>query len=133
MLYLLDTNVVSAALKGSVSVDRRLPETPASDWCISAVTRSELRFGVARRPEVTRLAEIVDAFLSVARTMSWDAHAADEHGRLRAHLADRGRRMGDFDEMIAAHALALRAVLVTDNVRRFSRVPGLEVENWVRA
>ena len=131
-LYLLDTNAVSAALKGNAALDRRLQDLPAAAWCISAVTRAELRFGVARRPNATRLAQVVDAFLAATRTEAWDAKAADEHGRLRAALAAKGRRIGDFDEMIAAHALALGAILVTDNMRHFSRVSGLKSENWVR-
>ena len=132
MSYLLDTNAVSAALKGNAEIDRRLRELPTAQWCISAVTRAELRFGVARRPEASRLAQVVDAFLSVARTEAWDARAADAHGYLRAVLASKGKRIGDFDEMIAAHALALGSTLVTDNVRHFSRVDGLRIENWIR-
>ena len=132
ILYLLDTNAVSAVLKGNAALDRRLQDLPQAEWCISAVTRAELRFGVALRPEATRLAHVVDAFLSVARTVAWDSGAADAHGQLRATLTAKGRRIGDFDEMIAAHALALGATLVTDNVRHFSRVSGLKVENWIR-
>lgn len=132
MLFLLDTNAVSAALKGNAALDRRLQDLLPAEWCISAVTRAELRFGVARRPKATRLAQVVAAFLSVARTEAWNAKAADEHGRLRAALMAKGRRISDFDEMIAAHALALDAVLVTDNTRHFSRVSGLKIENWVR-
>ena len=63
----------------------------------------------------------------------WDEQAADRHGRLRARLRGLGAPIGDFDEMIAAHALSLGAVLVTDNVRHFERVGGLVIENWVRA
>ena len=132
ILYLLDTNAVSAVLKGNAALDRRLQDLPAAQWCISAVTRAELRFGVALRPEATRLAHVVDAFLSIARTVAWDSGAADAHGQLRATLTAKGRRIGDFDEMIAAHALALGATLVTDNVRHFSRVSGLKIENWTR-
>jgi tRNA(fMet)-specific endonuclease VapC len=132
ILYLLDTNAVSAALKGNAALDRRLQDLPAAQWCISAVTRAELRFGVALRPEATRLTHVVDAFLSIARTVAWDSGAADAHGQLRATLTAKGRRIGDFDEMIAAHALALGATLITDNVRHFSRVSGLKIENWIR-
>jgi tRNA(fMet)-specific endonuclease VapC len=132
-LFMLDTSTVSAALKGHRALDRRLTSLPARAWCISAITRSELRFGVALRPEAKRLAGVVDAFLAAARTAGWDAKAADTHGKLRASLAVAGRRIGDFDEMIAAHALSLDATLVTDNVRHFSRVPGLTTENWTRA
>lgn len=131
-MYVLDTNTASAAIKGSARLDRRIGEIPTEQWCISAVTRAELRFGVARRPEATRLAQVVETFLSVVRTEAWDERAADAHGRLRAELAAAGRRIGDFDEMIAAHALALRATLVTDNVRHFSRIAELSIENWIR-
>ena len=133
MLYLLDTNVASAALRGHADIDRRLAALDPADWCISAVTRAEMQFGVAKKPEATRLAQLVRAFLNVTRTEAWSASAADRHGQLRAHLQARGERIGDFDEMIAAHALALGAVMVTDNTRHFERVPGLELDNWVRA
>lgn len=132
-LYLLDTNIASAALRGDAAVDARLGALRPGDWCISAVTRAELRFGLAKRPDAVRLKQLVEAFLALARTEPWSAAAADRHGALRAHLQARGERIGDFDEMIAAHALALGAVMVTDNVRHFSRVPGLDVANWLRA
>jgi len=132
-VYLLDTNVVSAALRGAASIDARLLALGTSRWCISAVTRAELRFGVALKPTSKRLAGLVEAFLSGARTAPWDAAAADRHGMLRARLRSAGTPIGDFDEMIAAHALSIGAVLVTDNVRHFARVEGLELENWLRA
>lgn len=131
-LFMLDTNTVSAALRGAPAVDARLASLTRIDWCISAVTRAELRFGVALKPEATRLARLVQAFLEQARSMPWDAAAADEHGSLRARLRLRGTPIGDFDEMIAGHAISLSAVLVTDNEQHFRRVDGLSVENWIR-
>lgn len=130
--YLLDTNVVSAALRGAPGIDQRLSVLDAADWCISAITRSELRYGLALKPEALRLARLVEGFLQLATTAPWDEAAAEVHGRLRATLRQRGAPIGDFDEMIAAHALSLGAVLVTDNVRHFAQVPGLVVENWQR-
>jgi len=79
-----------------------------------------------------KLARQVEAFLSTATTAPWDESAADRHGKLRAALRGRGTPLGDFDEMIAAHALSLDAILVTDNVRHFRLVEGLTVENWIR-
>ena len=131
-LYMLDTNAASAALRGTAALDMRLQRLEASLWCISAVTRAELRYGVALRPEAVRLARCVDAFLQAVITMPWDAAAADRHGELRARLRKAGTPIGDFDEMIAGHALALGAVLVTDNTRHFRLVDGLAVENWIR-
>ena len=130
-LYLLDTNIASAALRGNVNVDSRIGQLDFAQLCISAVTRAELRYGVALRPAAATLRTLVEAFLKTLTTAPWDAMAADEHGRLRAQLRLRGTPIGDFDEMIAAHALSLRATLVTDNVRPFRRVDGLQIENWL--
>jgi tRNA(fMet)-specific endonuclease VapC len=131
-LYMLDTNTASAALRGNAGLDERLQRLDPAQLCISAITRAELRYGMALKPEAIKLARYVDAFLRATTTMSWDETAADAHGRLRAQLRRAGTPIGDFDEMIAAHALALGAVLVTDNTKHFKRVDGLAIENWIR-
>ena len=132
-LYMLDTNAASAALRGVAGLDERLTQLEPEQWCISAVTRAEIRYGLALKPAALNLARFVEAFLDTAWTTSWDAAAADQHGKLRARLRALGTPIGNLDEMIAAHALALGAVLVTDNTRHFERVEGLALENWVRA
>lgn len=131
-LYMLDTNVASAALRGHAAVDARLSQLESSQWCISTVTRSEMRYGVALKPGAVQLAQRVDAFLEAANAVAWDEAAADWHGRLRAQLRSQGTPIEGFDEMIAAHALSLGAVLVTDNTQHFTRVAGLALENWIR-
>jgi tRNA(fMet)-specific endonuclease VapC len=131
-LYMLDTNAVSAVMRGNPLMDDRLLQLDPADWCISAVTHSEICYGLALRPEATTLIRAADAFLAVATTLAWDAVAAAVHGRLRAQLRQAGTPIGDFDEMIAAHALSVGAVLVTDNERHFRRTSGLPVENWIR-
>lgn len=131
-LYMLDTNTASASMRGNAGIDERLLRLDPGQWCISAVTRAELRYGVALKPEATRLAGVVDAFLQATATLPWTEDAADAHGALRAKLRRAGTPIGDFDEMIAAHALAVGAVLVTGNVRHFQQVDGLVIENWVR-
>ncbi|HVZ43403.1 MAG TPA: PIN domain-containing protein [Ramlibacter sp.] len=129
---MLDTNTASAALRGTAGIDERLLRLDPARWCISAITRAELRYGVALRPEATKLAQYVEAFLRATTTAAWDQAAADAHGLLRAKLRRAGTPIGDFDEMIAAHALALDAVLVSDNTRHFKFVEGLVLENWIR-
>jgi tRNA(fMet)-specific endonuclease VapC len=131
-LYMLDTNIVSALMRGHAEIDERLLHLDPNDWCISAVTHSEICYGLALRPGVSRLARAAQQFFAVAVTAAWDAAAAASHGALRARLRTQGAPIGDFDEMIAGHALALRAALVTDNLKHFDRVEGLVVENWVR-
>jgi tRNA(fMet)-specific endonuclease VapC len=133
MLYLLDTNTATAAMRGTAGLDSRLSRLQPDEWCISAVTNAEMRYGVALKPKAIQLERYVDAFLSVARTEPWDDTCAEFHAHLRAQLRAKGHALGDFDEMIAAHALALGAVLVTDSVRHFKRVEGLRVENWIRS
>src|SRR5688572_2673979 len=130
-LYMIDTNTASAALRGTAGIDARLQRLDPAQWCISAVTRAELRFGVALNPEASKLAQYIEAFLQATTTAPWDQAAADAHGVLRAKLHRAGTPIGDFDEMIAAHALALYAVLVTDNTRHFQLVDGLRLENWI--
>jgi tRNA(fMet)-specific endonuclease VapC len=130
--YMLDTNIVSAAIRGDARIDARLLQLDQQAWCISAITHSELCFGLALRPEASRLAPMVERFLMLATTAAWDAQAAQCHGRLRAQLRLAGTPIGDFDEMIAGHALSLQAILITDNERHFKRIFGLSVENWLR-
>lgn len=131
-LYMLDTNAVGEVMRGNPVMDQRLVKLEPADWCISAITHAEIAFGLAKRPEATRLARAAAAFFEIARTLPWDAAAAEAHGKLRARLQQAGTPIGDFDEMIAAHALAVSAVLVTSKVRHFERVQGLRVENWSR-
>ena len=131
-LLMLDTSIASAIISQRVDLDRRLEQLAQADWCISAITRAELKFGVIRRPAATKLARLVDGFLQAARTEPFDERAADEHGRLRAELERQGIGIGVADELIAAHALSLGAAIVTDNVQHFDRVPGLDVQNWLR-
>lgn len=129
---MLDTSIASAIISQRVDLSDRLAELDQADWCISAITRAELQFGVMRKPEATRLARLVAGFLQAARTEPFDERAADEYGRLRSTLERQGTGIGIADELIAAHALSLGAVVVTDNVRHFERVPGLELKNWMR-
>ncbi len=133
LCYLLDTNAASEAMRGTPAIDTRLLALPADAWCISAVTRAELRYGVALRPDSARLGRLVEGFLAASTTQPWDAAAADAYGALSAALRRAGTPIGDFDTMIAAHALALDLTVVTDNQRHFERVPGLQVENWLRS
>jgi len=131
-VYLLDTHTAVAAMRGAAGLDSRLQRLQPDEWCISAITNAEMRYGAALRPQATQLDRYVDAFLAVARTEPWDAACAEFHGLVRAQLHAKAQVLGDFDEMIAAHALALGAVLVTDNVRHFKGVDGLRLENWIR-
>ena len=130
--YLLDTNTASYVIKGNFPrVRARLLKVSMAEVGISVVTEAELRFGVARRPEATTLKTVVEEFLLRVEALPWNSEAARHYARIRAALEKDGEPMGNLDLMIAAHAVAAEAVLVThDHV--FRRVKGLKLEDWSR-
>lgn len=129
--FLLDTDICSYVIKDShPALDRHLRELHPRQVAISAVTRAELRFGIALRPEATRLARLVEFFLQFVVTLPWDAPVADRYGSLRAMLHQAGQPIGDHDTMIAAHALTMNATLITHNLAHFERVSGLSCADW---
>jgi len=130
--YLLDTNIASYVIKGNIpAVRRRIVQVPMAQLAVSAVTEGELRYGAARRPDAARLRTIVDEFLLRMTILPWDSEAAQHYGQIRAALERKGQPMGNLDTMIGAHALALGAVLVT-NDRAFTRIRELKVEDWTK-
>ena len=127
--YLLDTDSVSFALRGHGNVAALIRARQPSELCMSAITLAELRYGADRKGS-RKLHALIDTFAAAVEVASFDEAAAAEFGRIGSLLADKGTPIGEFDVLIAAHAVALRCTLVTNNVRHFSKVPGLSVENW---
>lgn len=131
MKYMLDTNICIYAIKHKPeSVFFHLQNIEPEDMCISSVTYAELVYGVekSRSPEKNRLA--LSLLLSNIAIMSFDSLAADEYGKIRAVLEKNGTPIGPLDMMIAGHARALGCTVVTNNTKEFSRVNGLNIENW---
>ena len=128
-LFLLDTDTVSFALRGEGDVRAGLARRRPSDICISSITLAELRFGAARRRS-KKLHAAIEAFVSDVAVMPFDAAAAEHFGTVAAALATAGTPIGQMDTLIASHALALGATLVTNNQKHFSMVPGLRLDNW---
>ena len=128
--YMLDTDTVSFALRGHGRVKERILQHRPSEICISSITLGELRYGAERRNS-QKLHELISAFSANVAVMPFDDTCADHFGRLAAELARRGSLIGEFDALIAAHASALQVTFVTNNLKHFSRVPGLMIENWV--
>ena len=129
MTFMLDTDTVSLILRDEGETATHFRATPRQETCISSLTLGELRRGVALR-QSRRLAALVDTFVSAIRIASFGAEAAGRFGTLAANLSRRGVPIGVFDTLIAAHALAVGAVIVTHNRRHFDRVDGLEVVDW---
>jgi tRNA(fMet)-specific endonuclease VapC len=128
--YLLDTNTVRYIIKGNrPRVRERLLRVPMAEVGISVITEAELLFGLARRPDATRLKTVVEEFLLRVEVLPWDSEAAQQYARIRATLEDGGEPMGNLDLMIAAQALGAGLVLVTSDAV-FRRVKGLKIEDW---
>lgn len=133
MTYVLDTNAVSALMKGVPAVVDRLAATDPGEVGIPQPVIAEIAYGIERLPRSKRrrlLQERFDLVCSEVQHVAWTDPVSHAYGRIKAVLERRGTRIEDFDAAIAAHALAFDATLVTSNVDHMSRVPGLRVEDW---
>ena len=132
VLHMLDTDTASYIIKGrSPNIEAKLASLPPSVTCISVITRAELLYGLKRLPPDHRLHLAVRRFLTIIRILSWENEAADRYAEIRHQLVATGQPIGDMDMMIAAHAIAVGAILVTNNTRHFSRITmPLSLENW---
>jgi len=131
--YLLDTNTASYIIKGNrPALDRHLLKVPMATLATSALTEGELRFGAARLPSATGLHRLIEEFLARVTILPWDSPAAQQYGELRATLERQGQPIGNIDLLIAAQALALNLVLVT-NDKAFHRIRKLKIEDWTKS
>jgi tRNA(fMet)-specific endonuclease VapC len=132
MLYLLDTDIASYIINSrSPQAAAKFAGIRSSQIAISAVTRAELLYGLKKVPPSHRLHSSVPRFLNTIRVLAWGAEAAGFYADIRHHLLSTGPPIGEMDMMIAAHALALGATLVTNNTRHYQRIQApLLLENW---
>jgi len=129
--YLLDTNIVSDLVRHPAgAVMQRIARLGAEQVCISIIVACEVRFGAAKSGS-QRLARQVELVLGQLESLPLEAPVEEHYADIRNVLERAGTPIGPNDLLIAAHARALGLTLVTDNVREFSRVPGLAVENWL--
>ena len=132
MLHMLDTDIASYIIKERTpAIQARMAAILPSELCVSAVTRAELLYGLKSLPADHRLHLVVRQFLKIIRVVAWDAEAAGFYADIRHQLVTSGQQIGELDMMIAAHALSLGAVLVTNNTRHYGRINApLILENW---
>lgn len=128
--FMLDTDTVSFAIRGVGRVGVAILEHRPSELAISAITLAELRFGAERRKSA-KLDRTITSVVNNIAVLPFDAECAAVFGRIAAGLAERGSPIGEFDALIAAHAIVLDATLVTNNVKHFKQVRSLRVENWL--
>lgn len=130
--YLLDTNIISDALRHTNGVvASRIHRVGNEELATSIIVACELRFGVAKKPH-PKMTERVQGMMERFKILPFEAPADIIYARTRADLESRGLIIGANDLLIASQAMAVNLILVTDNVREFSRVRGLKIENWLR-
>ncbi len=133
MKYILDTNTLSFLMKGDPSVSRELLSKSRTDVLLAQPVVAEIEYGLSRlsrSSRKTRLKQRFEKFLAELTRAEWSDEVSRAFGRVKANLERRGLPLEDFDIAVAAHAVALEATLVTDNVDHMRRIPGLKVENW---
>ena len=133
MRYLLDTNIVSDLVRHPQGrVAERVRAVGEAKICTSIIVAAELRYGAAKKGSL-RLTDQLERVLAALDVVPLEAPVDAVYGQVRADLEQAGAPIGGNDLLIASHAIALGATIVTDNEGEFSRVGGLPLENWLRA
>jgi tRNA(fMet)-specific endonuclease VapC len=127
--FMLDTDISSYIIKRRPATLLERFEKHAETLSVSVMTAAELRFGAekAGRP---KLAELVEAYLERLAILDWTNEVTSHYAQIRSELERSGKPIGNMDLLIASHAVSQRMVLVTNNLKHFSSVPGLTVEVW---
>jgi tRNA(fMet)-specific endonuclease VapC len=130
--YLLDTNIVSDLVRNPQGkIAQRIRKVGEARVSTSIIVAAELRYGAAKKGS-TRLSAQLESVLGALEVLPFKTPADAAYGSLRARLERAGRPIGANDLLIAAHALALGHILVSDNEREFARIDDLRLENWLR-
>lgn len=132
-MFVLDTDISSYIMKRlDEALTKRVKGFPSGELKVSAISAFELEYGARRSDRQFDLTRVIHAFLDNVEVLPFTLGAGREAAAIRADLAAKGTLIGAYDLLIAGHARALSATLVTNNVKEFSRVDGLSVENWTR-
>ena len=132
-LFMLDTDTCIFLMRGeSPALAAKVQSVPLPQQVMSAVTFAELTYGVQASAAAKRKQNqsVLDSLVLHLAVLDWPQDAAKHYAEIRTDLKKRGAQLGAADLMIAAHARAMGAIVVTNNVKDFERVKGLEVENW---
>ena len=131
LAYMLDTNICIYVMKNQPEKLRDKFNSAAEQLCISSITLGELQYGAEKSARPTENGIRVQHFISRLQVLAFDGRAALHYGQLRAELERAGTPCGAYDMLIGAHARSEGLTIVTNNMREFTRMPGLRAENWV--
>ena len=131
LAYMLDTNICIHVMKTYPPAVRERFNALAEQLCISSVTLGELHYGAQKSPRRADNLAAIAQFVGRLETLAFGERAAAHYGQLRAELERAGTPCGPHDMQIGAHARSEGLILVTNNMREFTRMPGLRVENWL--
>ncbi len=133
-MYMLDTNIcIDIIRKKNARLVTKLSSFSPGEICLSTIVLAELEFGAAKCRDSVKNTRALIKFCAPFGILPFDNDAAYAYGYVRCQLESKGTPIGPMDTLIAAHALALDATLVTNNMREFKRVKGLKLENWIRS
>lgn len=131
-MYFLDTNICAYFLSRKYpAVTARFREHEPNELAISSIVAAELAYGVENSTRIDSNRQNLELFLSRMNIVAWDETALWQFGFHKAKLKKAGTKIGELDLLIGCQALAMKAVLVTNNTREFERIEGLKLENWV--
>ncbi|QKJ25779.1 type II toxin-antitoxin system VapC family toxin [Aquiluna borgnonia] len=130
-MLLIDTDICSYAIRSRHDIVEKLALAGPENWAISMITHHELLFGSSLPTTSERTITGVRRFLDAAKSLDFDSEAASAAALVRARLREKGKPSGEYDALIAGHAIALDATLVTNNTKHFENVPGLKLESWI--
>jgi len=128
---MLDTNICIYIIKKKpAKVFQAFQSLSEGDVCISSITFAELQYGIYKSQQQARNRMALVKFLAPIEILAFSAKAASSYGKIRADLETSGQLIGPYDLLIAAHAVSENLVLITNNTKEFSRIPGLRLQNW---
>ena len=131
MKFLLDTDTCIYALKQNPTVLDRLLAQSRDDVAVSVITEAELRTGAAKSTSPAKTLRLIENFLRPLAVLEFNSADAASYAQVRSRLERAGTPIGPLDTLIAAHAVARKLALVSNNEREFGRVANLRVENWM--
>ena len=129
--YLLDTNIcIYIAKRKPLTASQKLEKMEIGEVAMSAITYGELLFGAEKSQQPVKTKKILEELITLIPPLELTLETCEHYANIRAVLEKQGKSIGNNDLWIASHALALDAILVTNNMKEFSRVPNLKLENW---